>query len=194
MVIGKKNEKNNQHGKQEIVKLDAIDKKILHVLQEDGKLSLRQIADKIKSNVSTVKNHYDALIEKRIIKKTAALIDCCKIGYQDMLIFFIRVNNSVPIDEIIQRLVVERPPITFADDGSEIDGSRHMSYDERLLSRINFVYMVSGSFPIMGMAKCISKESQIDLLEAIKRIPGVEEITTQVVLRRIKEDIQLEIP
>jgi len=194
MVIGKKNGKINLQVKHEIITLDPIDKKILHVLQEDGKMSLRQIADKIKSNVSTVKNHYDALIEKGIIKKTTALIDCCKIGYQDMLIFFIRVNNSVPIDEILERLVVQRPPITFADDGSEIDGSLHMSEDERLLSRINFVYMVSGSFPIMGMAKCISKESQIDLLEAIKRIPGVEEITTQVVLRRIKEDLQLEIP
>jgi len=194
MVIGKKNGKINLQVKHEIITLDPIDKKILHVLQEDGKMSLRQIADKIKSNVSTVKNHYDALIEKGIIKKTTALIDCCKIGYQDMLIFFIRVNNSVPIDEILERLVVQRPPITYADDGSEIDGSLHMSEDERLLSRINFVYMVSGSFPIMGMAKCISKESQIDLLEAIKRIPGVEEITTQVVLRRIKEDLQLEIP
>lgn len=183
-----------KNGKHEIIQLDSIDRKILRVLQEDGKASLRQIADKIKSNVSTVKNHYDALVEKGVIKKTTALIDCCKIGYQDMLIFHLRVNNSVPIEDILQRLVVTRPPATFAEDGSEIDWSTHMTEDEKLLSRINFVYMVSGSFPIMGMAKCISKESQIDLIEAIKRINGVEEVTTQVVLKRVKEDIQLDIP
>jgi DNA-binding Lrp family transcriptional regulator len=193
MGVSRKSEKGgiNAH---EVIPLDELDKKILRVLQEDGKASLRQIADKIKSNVSTVKNHYDALIEKSVIKKTSAMIDCCKIGYQDMLIFYIRVNNSVPIDQIINQLTITRPVIQYAEDGKEIDESERWSEEKRLLSKINFLYMVSGSFPIMGMAKCLSKESQIYLLEAIKKIPGVEEITTEVVLRRLKEDPQLEIP
>jgi Lrp/AsnC family leucine-responsive transcriptional regulator len=148
--------------------LDDLDKKILRKLQDDGTMSLRKLAEEIGASVSTIKNHYDQLIANQIIKKTSALIDCCKIGYHDMLIFNIRVNNSVPMQAITDQL---------AD-----------------ISRINFIYQVSGTFPIMGMAKCLDKNAQIDLLETVKQIPGIEEVTTQVVLRRIKEDLVLEIP
>jgi DNA-binding Lrp family transcriptional regulator len=192
--MAKTTDKPQSTGSMEIVPLDDLDKKILRVLQEDGKLSLRQIAEKINSHVSTVKNHYDALSEKQIIKKFIAMIDCCKIGYHDMLIFYLRVNNSVPMDEIINQLVIDRPPVQYAADGSEIDGTADWPKDKRLLSKINLLYMISGNFPIMGMAKCLSKDAQIDLLEAIKKIHGVEEVSTQLVMRRLKEDSSLEIP
>ena len=134
------------------------------------------------------------LSEKQIIKKTTAMIDCCKIGYHDMLIFYLRVSNSVPMDDIMNQLVIVKPPVQYSTDGLEIDGTKDWPYDKRLLSKINFLYMVSGNFPIMGMAKCLSKDAQIDLLEAIKKIHGVEEVTTQIVMRRLKEDTSLEIP
>jgi DNA-binding Lrp family transcriptional regulator len=160
---------NKENDKAEMrVALDDLDKKILRVIQDDAKASLRDIADKVNSNVSTVKNHYDRLMEKAVIKRYSAIIDCCKIGYTDMLIFYIRVNTSQPMQEILKQL-------------SE-------------LHAINFLYQVSGDFPILGMAKCVNKDAQIDTLEQIKRIKGVEEVTTQVVMRRIKEDIRLEIP
>jgi DNA-binding Lrp family transcriptional regulator len=192
--MAKTNDKPQVQGSMEIVQLDELDKKILRVLQEDGKASLRQIAEKINSNVSTVKNHFDTLTEKQIIKKTTAMIDCCKIGYHDMLIFYLRVNNSVPMEEIVNQLVIARPSVQYAADGIEIDGTADWPYEKRLLSKINFLYMVSGGFPIMGMAKCLSKDAQIDLLEAIKKIHGVEEVTTQIVMKRLKEDTSLEIP
>lgn len=160
---------NNENEKAAMrVALDELDKKILRVIQDDAKASFRDIADKVNSNVSTVKNHYDRLMEKEVIKRYSAIIDCCKIGYTDMLIFYIRVNTSQPMQEILKQL-----------------GD---------LIQINFLYQVSGDFPILGMAKCVNKDAQIDILEQIKRIKGVEEVTTQVVMRRIKEDIRLIIP
>jgi Lrp/AsnC family leucine-responsive transcriptional regulator len=152
----------------EIVKLDPIDKKILKYLQQDGKASLRAISKEISSNVSTVKKHLDKLLEKDVILDFVARVNCCKIGYREMVLISIRVNNSVKIQEICESL-------------------------EKFVE-INAIYQVSGSFPLFCFAKCVEKMDQIELLERIKMVNGIEEISTQVVLQRIKEDMRVRIP
>ncbi|MCF2140965.1 MAG: Lrp/AsnC family transcriptional regulator [Candidatus Lokiarchaeota archaeon] len=150
------------------IELSDIDKKILQILQEDGKASFRKIAKKLNSSVSTIKNHVDKLTETGVIKAYSALIDCCKIGYKEMLLLSIRVNNVIPIQDIFNKLI-------------EIE-------------KINSIYQISGNYSIFCMAKCIEKEDQIQLLEKVKFIPGIEEIHTQVVLQCVKEDIRISIP
>lgn len=148
--------------------LDEIDKQILRKLQQDGTLSLRTLASEIGVSVSTIKNHFDTLHENGIIKKTMAIVDCTKIGYKDMLIFNARVNNTRSIADIIT--------------------------DIEKIDRIKFLYQISGAYPILGMAKCLDREEQISLVEDLKKIPGIEEIIPQVVLRKAKEDFTLYIP
>lgn len=152
----------------EEVELSALDKQILQTLQEDAKASLRNIAQKVGASVSAVKNHLDQLTESGVIKAYTALIDCCKIGYKEMLLMFMRVNNSVPLKIIFDELTK--------------------------IEKINAIYQISGTYSIFAMAKCVEKEDQILLLEDIKKIPGIEEIHTQVVLQRIKEDMRVKIP
>ena len=152
----------------EIVKLDLIDKKILKYLQQDGNAFLRAISKEISSNVSTVKNHLDDLMENDVILDFVARVNCCKIGYREMVLISVRVNNSVRIQEICENL--------------------------EKITEINAIYQVSGAFPIFCFAKCVEKTDQIDLLERIKTVKGIEEISTQVVLQRIKEDMRVRIP
>ena len=106
-------------GEHDVVPLDNLDKKILEVLQGkwqenlnkglDGKrnlnrsLSLRKIAqiihekfpDKPLPSVTTINNHIDFLEENNVIKHYIAVVDCCKVGYRDMLIITLRINTSV---------------------------------------------------------------------------------------------------
>ena len=152
----------------EIIKLDEIDKKILKYLQHNGKASLRAISKEIASNVSTVKKHLDDLVDNDVILDFVARINCWKIGYREMVLISIRVNNSVKIQEICDSL--------------------------EQIEEINAIYQVSGSFPLFCFAKCVEKMDQINLLERIKTVPGIEEISTQVVLQRIKEDMRVQIP
>lgn len=148
--------------------LDEIDKKILTFIQEDGKASLRTIAKAIGSSISTVKNHLDRLNKIEVIKRTIAVVDCCKIGYTEMILISIRVNSSVGIQEIL-------------NDLEEIE-------------QINAIYHVSGNYPIFCFAKCVEKEDQINLLEVIKKTNGIDEAVTQIVLKRVKEDMRVKIP
>ena len=165
----------NSENEHDVIQLDEIDKKILEVLQQDGKASLRGIAEKIsngypgsKPSVTQIKNHLNFLEENGVIKHYSAIVDCCKVGYNEMLIFTLRINTSVSIDDIFEEL-------------EEIED-------------INAIYQTSGVYPIMCMAKCVSKEHQIRLLERVKSITGVDECITEVVMRRVKEDFRVKIP
>jgi len=166
--MGKKENPNNKSNAHEKVHLDKIDKKILTYIQDDGKASLRTISKVTGSSLSTVKNHLDRLNKIEVIKRTIAVIDCCKIGYTEMILISIRVNSSVGIQEILDNL-------------EEIE-------------QINSIYHVSGNYPIFCFAKCVEKEDQINLLEDIKKTKGIEEVVTQIVLKRIKEDMRVKIP
>ena len=148
--------------------LDNLDKQIIEELQKNGKHSLRELSRLTGSSVSAVKNHVDKLQTSGVIKRYTAIVDCCKLGYHEMLIISLRINTSVPIEKIFNRL------------------EKH--------KLINFIYHVSGEYPVLLLAKCVSKDQQIELIERIKRIPGVEECVTEIVMRRIKEDIMVKVP
>lgn len=161
-------ETNSDHFSMETVDLDDIDKSILSELQKDGKLSLRDLSERIGKSVTAIKNHLDRLLEKKIIKDTIAVVDCCKIGYHEMLIISIRHNTRESIQKIFENL-------------NAIEG-------------INAIYQVTGQYPILCLAKCVSKMDQMNILEKIKGINGIEEVVTQVVMQRIKEDFRVKIP
>ena len=151
-----------------IVELDELDKKILKTLQEDSKISLRSIANTTNHSVSTIKSHIDRLIEEHVIQHFIAVVDCNRIGYREMLHFYIQVKPTVKISAVVDDLMK--------------------------IGKINCIYHVSGDYPIFCIAKCVAKKDQITLLEEIKSINGIEKLTTQVVLERIKEDMRVSIP
>ncbi len=163
------------------VDLDELDRKILSYLQVNGKASLRKIKlhledelqkaipkkQRITHSISAIKNHIEQLTKQGVIKDYIAVIDCRKIGYREMILLFIKVNSSETMREILLQL--------------------------ETIDSINAIYQVSGNQPIFCMAKCVEKEDQIALLEEVKTIKGIEEISTQVVLQKIKEDMRVAI-
>ncbi|MHA1522661.1 MAG: Lrp/AsnC family transcriptional regulator [Promethearchaeota archaeon] len=151
-----------------IIPLDGIDKKVLRILQEDGKTSLRSIAERIGNSVSTVKSHVDRLVANGVIENFIAVINCNKIGFREMLHFYIQVASAIKLQTIVDDLLK--------------------------IPQINVIYNVSGDFPLFCIAKCVKRQNQVDLLESIKSINGVEKIRTQVVMQRYKEDMRIHIP
>jgi Lrp/AsnC family leucine-responsive transcriptional regulator len=62
------------------MKLDNTDVKILKVLQENGRLSFRQIADRVKVSVPTVSSKVGTMENMGIIKGYTATLDSEKLG------------------------------------------------------------------------------------------------------------------
>ena len=81
------------------------------------------------------------LLKKNVIENFIAVVNCNRIGYREMLHFYIQVNPLASINDVTEKL---------------------LEFDE-----INVLYHVSGDYPIFAMVKCIDKPKQIALLEKL---------------------------
>lgn len=147
--------------------IDGIDKHILELLQNDAKITIKEISVKVGKSPTAIRSRIVRL-EENLIKKYVALIDCRQLGYREMVIASLRVNSSEPLERI----------------------KRHIESMEK----IKFAYIVTGEYPLFIMAKCMDHEDSMGLIEKLRNLPGVEEIKTQIVLDRIKEDHTIIIP
>lgn len=147
--------------------VDKTDKLILELLQEDAKLTIREIADKTNKSATAIRARIQRL-EKELIKKYVAIIDCRQLGYREMVIASLRVNTTKPLELIKQ-------------------GIEHME-------KIKYAYVVTGEYPLFIMAKCLNHQDSMGLIETLRNLPGVEEVKTEIVLDRIKEDHSIIIP
>ncbi|MFX0071965.1 MAG: Lrp/AsnC family transcriptional regulator [Candidatus Hermodarchaeota archaeon] len=148
--------------------LDDTDKTILNILQNNGKASLRDIEREIGLSTTAIRARLRRLTENHIIKKYMAIIDCRQLGYREMVIASLRVNSSIPLEQI-KRKVEE-------------------------IEQIKYAYIVTGEYPIFLMFKCLDHQDAMSLIEKLRNLPGVEEIKTQLVLDRVKEDHTIIIP
>ncbi|MFW9823597.1 MAG: Lrp/AsnC family transcriptional regulator [Candidatus Thorarchaeota archaeon] len=147
--------------------VDETDKIILELLQEDAKLTIREIAEKTDKSATAIRARIQRL-EKDLIKKYVALIDCRQLGYREMVMASLRVNASKPI-ELVKK---------------EIES----------MEKIKYAYVVTGEYPLFLMAKCLNHQDSMGLIETLRNLPGVEEVKTEIVLDRIKEDHSIIIP
>jgi len=147
--------------------VDDTDKLILELLQEDAKITIREIAEKTDKSATAIRGRIQRL-EKELIKKYVALIDCRQLGYREMVMVSLRINATKPL-ELVKK---------------EIEG----------MEKIKYAYVVTGEYPLFIMAKCLDHEDSMILIENLRNLPGVEEIKTQIVLDRIKEDTTIIIP
>lgn len=83
--------------------IDALDMKILKLLEEDGRASFTEIAEKLKLNESTVRKRILRLKEKQVIKKFSIEIDPSKIGLNTVAIIGIDVEPAKLL-EVAQKI------------------------------------------------------------------------------------------
>jgi len=151
-----------------LVELDNIDKEILRILQFNAKTSLKDIEERVELSTTSIKKRIDRLIKNHVIKQYIALIDCRHLGYREMVMASLRVNSSHPLERVKEQI--------------------------NTMERIKFAYVITGDYPIFVMAKCLDHRDSMDIIENLRNIPGVEEVKTQIVLDRIKEDPSVIIP
>lgn len=91
---------------------DAIDKKILKVLQADACLNTKQIAGKIGLTVTPTYERLKKIEQSGVVKEYVALLDREKIG--KTIVAFINVSlqlHSKPLINVFERAIVKVPEV-----------------------------------------------------------------------------------
>jgi Lrp/AsnC family leucine-responsive transcriptional regulator len=149
------------------IELDEDDRKILAWLQEDAKITIATIAERINKSPTAVRARMQKL-EQFLIKKYVALIDCRQLGYKEMAMASLRVNSSRSIGSLKKQI--------------------------EKMEQVKYAYVITGEYPLFIMAKCLDHQDSMNLIEKLRNLPGVEEVKTQIVLDKIKEDPSVIIP
>lgn len=80
--------------------LDAIDRRILALLQRDGRISNADLAAKVNLSASACHRRVRRLEEEGIIRDYVALLDRRKVGRQTMV--FVEITLSGQADEVLE--------------------------------------------------------------------------------------------
>ncbi len=139
--------------------LDVADRKIIGVLQRDGRCPYGTIAQQVGLSEASVRRRVQRLREAGIIE-IVAITDPMQLGFSREALVGIRVHGDVR---------------TVADKLSAID-------------EVSYVVLCAGSFDVLAELVTADDESLVRLLnESVRSIPGVTEVETFVYLKLAKQ-------
>ncbi len=146
--------------------MDELDLMILRLLQKNGRLSYREIARELRVAVGTVYNRMKKLEEKGIIIRFIPVIDYEKMGFGITAVIGVRANGRRITD--IEKEVAKHP-------------------------RVTSVYDVTGEYDVYIIAKFRDREDMNGFVKWLLSIDGVERTNTSVVMKIVKEGIEVEL-
>ena len=143
------------------MRLEETDKKILNIIVENSRLSLRQIAQKAGVSVATVMHHIKNLEKEGVIRKYTAKLDYEKMGYDVEVMIEIRVSK-----------------------GRLLDVEKKIAMDPNVFA----VYDVTGAFDALVLARFPTRRKMDNFLKKIQTYEFVERTETRLILRTMKEE------
>ena len=145
---------------------ENLNEKIINVLLEDGRASLRTIADEVDVSVTTISNRLGDIEEQGIIEGYVPRIDYNALGYDVTAIIQLKVEGSA-LPDITDRL------------------SNH--------HHITSVYEVTGDHDIIAIGKFTDTDHMNDQIKELLIDPDIKESNTSVVLNTDIENEQFEL-
>lgn len=141
--------------------LDLYDQKIIRLLIENSRYTYSEIGDKLGISRVAVKNRIAALEENGIIEEYTAIINPQKIGGSVSCYF-----------------EIDTRPDTFQEVMQQLENS----------AVVTQIYRTTGACHLHVHAVAASQEEMESFLkDVIDQLPGIEKITTNVILSRIKD-------
>jgi len=142
-----------------MMQLDALDHKIIAILQENARLTNSEIAAQVGSSEPTVRRRVERLLQNQIIKIVAVAAPL-QLGYNVVAIL-----------------------------GIQIDHSRLTQIEEALgaMPEIRFAGVTLGSYDVVAEAWFHSNEELLSFLnECLSKIAGIQRVDTLQVAKMIK--------
>ena len=143
------------------MQLEDTDKKILNVIMENSRLSLRQIAKKANVSVATVMHHMKSLEENKIIKKYTTKIDYEKIGFDVVVLIEMKISKGKLFE--VEKKIATHP-------------------------NVSAIYDITGTSDAIILARFPTTRQMDNFLKKIQTYEFVERTETKLVLNTIKEE------
>ena len=140
--------------------LDSVDRAIVEALCEDGRMSQRQLAQKLKVAQGTITNRLRRLEADGVISGYAPKLNADSVGWGMT---------------VMAGLCIEK--------GKIMDVQKHISSDNRVFA----VYDVTGDWDSMVLARVKNREDLDDLTKTVFTLDGISRSYTHVVLNTVKE-------
>ncbi len=144
--------------------VDELDLKILSLLQENSRLSYREIARDLKVAVGTVYNRVKRMEEEGIIRGFAPVLDYEKLGFGLTAVIGIKAKGRKIIE--IEREIAEK-------------------------NQVILVYDITGEFDIVVVAKFRDRADMNRFVKWLLSLDGVEKTNTSVAMQVVKEDFRI---
>lgn len=140
--------------------VDAIDRAIIAILEQDGRRSFTAIADEVGLSDKAVRTRVTALQDAGLIR-IMALCPPGTLGHQGVFLL-IRVRKHSP---------------------------REVAKSLAMLPATNHISLVSGSHDIYIDAACRDLDQCMEFLDAVRRTPGVDTLDPLLVRRMDKNEM-----
>jgi DNA-binding Lrp family transcriptional regulator len=145
---------------------ENLDSKLVNALLNDGRASLRSLAEELDVSVTTVSNHLSDLEEQGAITGYTPKIDYGRLGYDVTAILQLKVEgNALP------------------------DVTDRLRDHEKMLS----VYEVTGDYDIIAIGKFKDTDGMNEQIKELLVDPDIRESNTSVVLNAAVENRQFEL-
>ncbi|WP_303787133.1 Lrp/AsnC family transcriptional regulator [Azovibrio restrictus] len=151
------------------MKLDRYDRQILQLLQEDGRISNQDLAERIGLSPSPCLRRVRALEEAGLILGYRALLDARKLGLSLMALIHISMDRHTP------------------------ERFEHFEQEIRDLPEIIECLLITGQdadYQLKAVVRDMDAYQEL-LLHRITRIPGVTGVHSSFVLRRVVDKTTL---
>lgn len=140
--------------------LDEIDRQIINLLRQDGRMAFAQIAEQLNVSAGMIRMRYNRLAEMGVLR-IVAITNPLRMGYK-----------------------------TMAMIGIKVQGDRMLEVAEKIaaLDEVVYLIIVSGAYDMLAEIVCRDQAHLLQFLaESLYRIEGVKESESFIHLKIQKE-------
>jgi DNA-binding Lrp family transcriptional regulator len=148
--------------------LDDKDVALLEILQENARLTVKELSRKIGSPITTTHTRLKRLEKEGYIKAYRAILDPKKLGFSTLAYVFISFSRERGLDQ------------------------RKVASEIAKIPEVLEVHIITGEWDILAKVRVSSVDELGELVvNKLRNIEGVEKTYTSVVLENIKESTKL---
>ncbi|ELZ15581.1 MULTISPECIES: HTH-type transcriptional regulator Lrp [Haloterrigena] len=145
---------------------ENLDEDLVNELLNDGRASLRSLAEELDVSVTTISNHLSALEDEGVIQGYTPIIDYDALGYDVTAIMQLKAEGNA------------LPQITET-----------LKDHDQMIS----VYEVTGDYDIIAIGKFKDTDDMNDRIKQLLTDPDINQSNTSIVLNAVSENEQFEL-